>query len=163
MGRSIRGVGMGACMQNQLIFMDGLETTEEGRAARRRPCLTFSEMEFNVALWKLIKGKGSLLGNLSVVASFGRNVDVSPDAIKGIVKRVEHEYSPEQIESTDELDPADRRYLEKLYGRSDDPAIREFLGSIHAPTRSRPDWRRSTDRVGSHGKASRVRVKKGAS
>ncbi len=148
-------------MADLLSFMEGLEPIE-GETPKRRPSLTYSEVEFNVALWKVVKGKGSLLCNLAVIASFGRNVDVSPDGIKGIVKRVEHEYSPEQIEPEDELDPADRRYLQKLYGRSDDPAIREFLGSIHSPARSRPDWRRSSDRVGSHGKAKRIRVPKGA-
>lgn len=138
--------------------MDAVEERDAGVRAKRRPKLTISEVQFNVALWKLTKEKGSVLENLAVIASYGRNVSVTADAIKGIVKRVEFEYSPEEIEPEDGLDNDEKRYLAKRYGDSDDPAVREFLGSINSPIRSRPDFRRSSDRVGSHGKSKRIRL-----
>jgi hypothetical protein len=142
-----------------LCFMEDDDGATEEKA-KRRPKLTISEVEYNVAIWKLTKGKGSLLRNLAVVASYGRNEDVTVDGLKAIVKRVEFEYSPDEIEPCDGLEPDEARYLAKRYGASDDPAVREWLASNASPTRSRPDWRRSSDRAGAHGKPTRIRVKR---
>jgi hypothetical protein len=130
---------------------------ENGRS-KRRPDLSEDEIRFHVAAWKIAKGKGSILQNLAVVASYGSNREFTVDAMKALIKRVEYDYSPDQIEPEDGLDPADIRYLAQRYRSLDDPSVREFLRGINSSGRSRPDWRRSSDRVGAHGKARRVRV-----
>lgn len=141
----------------QMLFDIEPETTEAGRI-RRQPKMTVAEKEFHVALWRIVKGKGSVLHNLSIIASYGQNRPFSVDAIKAIVKRVEFDYPAEDVEPDEGLSIEDARYLQRRYARETDPAVREFLRQNVSPTRSRPDWRRSSDRVGPIGKPKRVRV-----
>lgn len=126
--------------------------------ARGGNCLSPEKRRFNIALWKLVKGEGSVLANLAIVASFRPSRDLTIDAIKGLVKRVEHTYRPEDIEPRDGLDRDERQYLVRRYASEADPAVREWLRQNCSPQRSRPDWRRSSDRVGKVGKSKRVRA-----
>lgn len=121
---------------------------------KRKPKITPSEKELNIALWKITKGKGSIIKALCTITG------MTEDAVKGRIKRVEWEYAPEDIEPQDQLDAADYRYLARHFGNTDNPEIREWLTTINAPIRSRPDWRRSSDRVGPVGKSKRIRQSK---
>lgn len=142
----------------RLLFdLDEPETERAGRE-NRRPNMPTAERDFHIALWKLTKGRGSVLENLAIVASYGHNRPFTVDAVKAIVKRVEWDYPVGDAESEMELTADDRRYLERRYASETDPAVREWLRGNVSPTRSRPDWRRSSDRVGKIGKPRRVRV-----
>lgn len=122
-------------------------TEHEKMLAKRRQAKLGRETEkrqqskrFNVALFRLVEGKGGIIKNLCDVTG------MTEDQIKGRVKRVRYDYKPSDIDPhADELDGADRRYLTKMYAKSKNPAIRAFLGSINAPVRSKPDCRSSAD------------------
>lgn len=143
----------------RMLFDLEPEADEESRP-KRRPSMPTSEKEFHIALWRLTKGKGSVLENLAIVASYGHNRPFTTDAIKGIVKRVEYDYSPDEVDPPCVLDRETARYLQRRYASESDPAVREWLRGNVSPTRSRPDWRRSSDRVGKIGKPKRIRVPK---
>lgn len=134
-----------------------LDCEEAESRPKRRPSLPTAEKDFHVALWKLTKGKGSVLENLAIVASYGHNRPFTVDAVKAIVKRVEFDYAPEDTGPAEVLSDEDRRYLERRYRKETDPDVREWLRDNVSPTRSRPDWRRSSDRV-KVSKPRRVRV-----
>lgn len=135
------------------------EAAAEGPARpKRRPAMCEAEKEFHVALWSLVKGKGPVLKNLAIVASYGHNRPFTEDAVKAIVKRVEYDYAPEDVAPSGVLDDETRRYLERRYGSETDPSVRDWLRQNVSGTRSRPDWRRSSDRVPKLGKPRRVRA-----
>jgi hypothetical protein len=95
---------------------------------------------FNRALLDLVDGNGSIYENLSIITR------MTVDSMKSRVKRARWSY-PEDERPAPRLDHEEAAYLTKAYGRTDDPAVREFLRSIRAPKRSRPDGRSGRDRA----------------
>ncbi len=114
-----------------------------GRRKVRRTLLLSQNRtkEFNVALLDLTDGRGSVVRNLAIVTG------MTPDAVKSRVKRARFDYTDEDRDpSAADLDPDESRYFASVYKDSNDPAVREWIGSTcNNSTRKNPAWRSKTD------------------
>ncbi len=127
------------------LYLPGFEamaqdgpTRREKRAIRRFRKVVRRERSFNIALLRIIDGKGSIVENLTQITG------MSIDSIKGRVKRARYDYVEDESEPTI-LDADERRYLSRYYADSTDPRVQEFINQHNACTRVRPDWRGSHD------------------
>lgn len=91
---------------------------------------------FNICLLKIVDGEKGIVGYLSAITG------LSVDGIKSRVKRARYA-PPEELERFDaELDREDLAYLDRVYGRSDDPAVRDWLGTMRPTNRAHPNGTR---------------------
>jgi hypothetical protein len=101
-----------------------------------------ADREFNVALLRIIEGRGSVVRSLSVVTNLSEN------AIKSRACRVRHDATDAELNPCEgAFEPHDLRYLTAVFKDSKDPAVREFIGTHNAPIRRRPDVRSSADKA----------------
>lgn len=95
---------------------------------------------FNVALWRIVHGKGAIYEALATVTG------MTVDALKCRVERAREVYP------ADELDPDVNRFtlaessqlsraMESYLRRAHDPAVREFADKTFTAKRARPDAR----------------------
>jgi hypothetical protein len=104
---------------------------------------------YNVALLRIVDGRGALYENLHVLTG------LSVDSLKSRVKRARWDYPDGEEPAV--LDGDEKRALSRFYRNSDDPAVRDFLVNINAPPRKRPDWRSSAGEAPKRGKSRRPR------
>lgn len=78
----------------------------------------------NIAMWRLVHGKGNLCHEIGIIAG------ISADSARNRVWDAENSYSPQELECSEgKLSPAELKYLERRFGRSDDPSVRQFLAT----------------------------------
>jgi len=101
---------------------------------------SYQGRSFNVALYRIINGKGGVIKSLSVITG------LSPQAIKSRIARVRVSYADQEVDLyANDLEPDEARYMQAHYKDFDDPAVRDFIQAHAAPLRRRPDVRSSAD------------------
>jgi hypothetical protein len=112
-------------MSGDLDRDEGPPTLAERR--RRRRFDGGLERDYDLALARIIHGKpvrGGYLAALSIVSG------LEAEAIKKRVNRL-LDREPDALETEEPgMDGRDGEYLQKRYGQSKDPAIRDFLASL---------------------------------
>lgn len=122
-----------------------MSTTEvrEEMASRIAPYVSASnagrpnkaEMEFvqryNLAIWRLMHGKGDMRAELSIVTR------LSPMSIDRRCYRIESRLTDEEREFRDkqEVAASDLSYLQNAYGRNKNPAVQEFIREMKMTSR----------------------------
>jgi hypothetical protein len=98
---------------------------------------------FNIEILKCLDGKGSLIESLSVLTG------LTCDSLKARAKRMRYVATSEELDGPpNRLDGDEMRYLSRVYSRSSDPEVQEFMAKICTCTRKRPDWRSADDAKG---------------
>jgi hypothetical protein len=90
----------------------------------------------NIALFRIVEGKGSVYQSLAVV------LGITPNAVKCRVDDARWRYPSEDLDpEMVGLTAADKKYLAARIAQSEDPASIEFAAKIHTARRARPDRR----------------------
>lgn len=77
---------------------------------------------YNLAIWRLINGKGSATRELAVLTG------LTPKAIERRSAKAGQQYSDNELRGEDGgLTYAERKYLEIHYTRSQDPSVHDFV------------------------------------
>jgi hypothetical protein len=117
-----------------------LASVQDEPAPVKRERYQHTPRSFNVALLRIVDGKGSTLEHLAEITG------LSIDSLKGKIKRARYDYTDEERDGpANDLDSDERRYFARYYGRESDPEVQEFLSRISTCTRQHPDWRSSHD------------------
>lgn len=116
---------------------DPLEGLSEGVARdtlKLRKREIASSKDNNIAICRIMDGKGSLLESLATLTG------LSPNAVKMRARQARIKF-PDEIDDgrPDELSPEDRRYLQKHYKNRHE--CQDFLSRIHTAHRRNPDTR----------------------
>jgi len=92
---------------------------------RKKPEELARSRRYNLAIWRLLNGKGSAAEEVSILTG------LSVDAILKRQWRAENEAAQEELDSCSGVFTDDeRRYLSKRYANMSDPAVKAFVAGV---------------------------------
>ncbi len=133
-------------LKGQLSFycFPDIATPRKRKLKGRHKKQKHMEAAFNLAVLRIVDGKGSPAANLAVITG------MSIDSIKSRACRARYEYTDAQVSEVDggiALDRDERRYMVEYYKSSKDPAVRSWMGEhVNSAPRKRPDCRTEGNR-----------------
>lgn len=99
------------------------------------------ERVINIALYRIVEGKGSVYESLATV------MGISPNAAKCRVNHARYAYPSADLDpNAGKFSEADRRYFLKYTKPGESKAVRDWAAGVVAPRRARPDVRGRGDK-----------------
>lgn len=106
----------------QRLAPSAATTSRKGRPTKAD---TARVRRYNLAIWRLIHGKGSAIEEVSILTGLPKH------SVKRRYQRVEYACNEQELNGDGgSLDADDRKYLALYYGRSKDPEVVEFINSL---------------------------------